>query len=52
MAFSKNPRGRKKPRIVSCRVDEKTYSFIKRHGGGQQVLGKLLKVITEIEEAP
>lgn len=42
--------GRKKPCIVSCRVDEETYEFVKAHGGGQRVLGRLLEAIVEIRE--
>jgi len=43
-----NTGGRKKPHVVSCRVDSKTYEFIKAHGGGQRVLGKLLEALTEV----
>lgn len=50
MTFSKHPRGRKKPYVVSCRVDEKTYEFVKAHGGGQRVIEKLLDVVKSIFE--
>ena len=42
--------GRKKPYVVSCRVDEETYRFVKRHGGGQRVLGKLLETVVDLRK--